>query len=373
MSVKPPSDTFCALPFMAVDCHHKVRKPCCHSQDSSWASYHTLQEYWASDTLRRVRDNLLQGIKDPSCKKCWQTEHMGQKSMRQSVNQSRADMLDYTVPMIRQVKIITGKTCNLACMMCFDTISSTYQDLWKSDKTWIMPTAKQRELEYDDEMDLYIRQHADSLQYIEALGGEPLFNKKYIELIEYLIEIGANRHLTLFVVTNGTLITPKIVELFGKFKKTVFAVSVDGIGSVNDYQRWPSRWSEIEKNLAIINENFDMCILPTITALNIISLPRLIDYCQEKNYVVGNLTLVDHWSEILPSNLPQELKSLVDDRYKPLLEGPSDTSKLLGFIQKWDKMRNISIVDYMPEWRNFKIDQANHGTMHVGCFQKQTD
>ena len=345
--------TFCALPFMAVDCHNGVRKPCCMNQDRDWKMFNNLDQYWHSSTLARIRHNLLNNIRDPSCQYCWDIEDKGHESMRQAVAKSRSYIPKTdSPPSIKQVKLITGRTCNLACMMCFDTVSSTYKKLWKTDISWVMPIQKRIRLDYDVEMDSYIRKNAHSLEFIEVLGGEPLFDKRFMELIDYLIKIGANNHMTLFIITNGTIFTHKIKQKFKKFKKTVFVVSVDGVGLINDYQRWPSIWSDVKKNIEIINDNFDMTIMPTLTAINIIGLPHLRDFCDVNNYSFGNLNVVQHWPELLPCNLPLKLKTLVSEEYRCLLDGPSDPKKLIAFIQRWDHQRNIKIQDYMPEWHD---------------------
>lgn len=351
MSTSEPNSTLCALPFMAVDSKNGRYRPCCHSQDPDWGNHSDIEIYWRSDRLCQLRQNLASGVQDISCGTCWQMEQRGLTSMRQAVNLSRSlSAQDQIQPRIQQVKLITGKHCNLACMMCFRTVSSTYHRIWRSDTNWSMPEAKAIDLEYDVVMDRYIRDNAHSLKYIEALGGEPLFNKRFLDLVQHLVDVGANRHLTLFVITNGTLLTKRMQALFSKFHKTVFAVSVDGIEAVNDYQRWPSQWQEVHHNLQTISASFDMSVIPTVTALNIIGLPRLMEYCDRHDYVVNNINLVEFWPELLPSNLPRTLHDQVSDEYRNFLIGDQRPDRLLNFVTRWDQKRGIDIRHYMPEW-----------------------
>lgn len=336
---------------MALDSKQSVRKPCCINQNPEWDTYTSVDHYWHSTTLHDLRQNLLMDVQDPSCQQCWTAEKLGQTSMRQAVLQIRPFHRDLVLnPVLKQVKLHTGDTCNLACMMCFDTVSSSYQDLWRSDTTWIMPEKKQNRIKYDHEMESYIKAHAFDLEYIEILGGEPLFEKRLMVLLQYLIKIGANKNLTVFVITNGTVLTSAMLAIFKQFKKTVFCISVDGVGLVNEYQRWPSRWNLVEKNIGIMAAEFDTSILPCVTALNIIGLPQLVDFCDSHGYVLNNMQPVGHWPQLLPCNLPDSLKSLVDSRFQPLLDGVQDTASLLAFVRRWDAQRKISIVDYMPEW-----------------------
>lgn len=345
------SKTFCALPFMALDRHHQVLRPCCMNRHPDWRQYHTIDQFWNSDTLHRLRHNLENDIRDPSCYQCWDLEDKGQISVRQSVNISRAAAVDPDRPAITQVKLMTGKTCNLACMMCFSTVSSTYEQTWRGDRTWIMPEAKQRDIYYDQEMEDFIRQHAKDLRYIEVIGGEPLFNKQFLALAQWLVQQGHAEHLTLYIITNGTLLTDAMRDLFSQFMETVFVVSIDGIGLVNDYQRWPSRWSEVSDQLLRIRDGFSMSVQPTVTALNVLGLGDLHDWCNQHGIIINNMQLVEQWSQLLPHHLPQALKDLVDPRFRQFVDSDGDAAELLEFVRRWDQRRGISIVDYMPEWQ----------------------
>ena len=336
---------------MAVDQHRDLYSPCCFNKHPRWSGYQTIEQYWHSEDLARLRRDLGQGVRDPGCQDCWTAEDHGQMSLRQTVLQDTdrwAGCLEQ--PRVTQVKLLTGNTCNLACMMCFGTVSSSYHDLWRGDATWIMPEAKSRTSEYDWNMDRYIREHVDDLRFIEVLGGEPLFNKDFLDLVSHLVDTGASDHFTLFVITNGTLFVPRFQDLFSRFKKTVFTISVDGLGVVNDYQRWPSDWSVIERNIKTIDQWFDVSILPTVTAINIIGLPKLIDWCQSQGYVINNIGLVDHWPQLLPVNLPDQLKPLVSQQFRSMTQGPGRPDQLIDFIRRWDQRRGINIKDYMPEW-----------------------
>lgn len=355
MSAPDIPDTWCALPFMAVERRAGRFRPCCQNQNSAWQESVTFEQYWNSDALANLRCNLANGVRDNSCKHCWQQEEQGQMSMRQSVNLSRARADHESPPRLKQVKLITGRTCNLACMMCFSSVSSTYHDVWRSRSEWIMPITKQENLDYDLWMDDFIRASADNLQFIEVLGGEPLFSKPFLLLLQYLVDTQASRHITLYVITNGTIFTSELLDLFRQFYKTVFAISVDGVGPVNEYQRWPSQWHVTQRNLAWISDHFEVSVLPTVTAVNVIGLATLLDYCDSHDYVVNNINYVSHWPQLRPANLPAALKNKVGAQFQNLLQSESDPdpAALLDFVRQWDRQRGINIADYMPEWKDY--------------------
>jgi sulfatase maturation enzyme AslB (radical SAM superfamily) len=345
-------DTMCCLPFMAVDQKQGRRSPCCQTASQHWGSFSTIEEYWHSEPLAQLRQQMINHQRAVECVHCWRAEDAGQISMRQAVNQSRSHMINFDQPRIKQVKLNTGNTCNISCMMCFDSVSSSYEKLWSTDTTWIMPENKLKKLSYDHHMQQYILEHAGDIEVIEVLGGEPLFNKQFIQLAESLAASGAAEHMTMIIITNGTLLTQRLIDLFRKFKKTVFLVSVDGVGPVNDYQRWPSRFVEIEENLVKINSHFDLSLMPTVTAVNIIGMSDLYEYALSKNYMINNIEPVAHWPQLNPANLPDQLKKLVDSKFDYLIQGSTDTDGLLRFVSRWDQQRNIHIQDYMSEWDN---------------------
>ena len=353
MSTSKDPPTFCLLPWIAVDRHGTKTAPCCHSRDSAWSKIRDIDDYWHSNDLARLRDHLQHGRKDPNGVVCWQDEANGRCSMRQSVNADadRLGWLDQQKPVLRQVKLMTGYHCNLACMMCFSTVSSTYQHVWRLEPDWTMPANRQDTRAYDWDMDRYIRQHSDSLRSIEALGGEPLFSKSFLALLQDLADAGASSHLSLFIITNGTILTRYLVELLRRFQKVVFCVSVDGVGPVNEYQRWPSLWSEVEANLAVINDNFHMSILPTITAINVIELPRLLEWCDNHHYAVNNMSTVMDWPQLVPANLPLELKKLVSEQFRDLVQPNGDAEALRRFLRRWDRQRDLRIQDILPYWQ----------------------
>ena len=68
---------------------------------------------------------------------------------------------------------------------------------------------------------------------------------------------------------------------------------------------------------------------------------------------VMNVSPVNGWPSLLPCNLPLHLHQKVMPELKQLLVGEQDFYSLKNFIINWDKKRNISIVDYMPEFEEF--------------------
>jgi MoaA/NifB/PqqE/SkfB family radical SAM enzyme len=336
---------------MAVDALKNKFSPCCFVDKSKFSKYKTIESYYESPELKNLQNNLLNNIEDNLCQACWKNEKNGVQSMRQSVLQDRSKKTNK----ITQVKLHVGSICNLACMMCFPSVSTTWNKLWR-DKNY--PETFQKNIghkDYDQYIENYIKENINNIQYIETLGGEPLFSKRFISLLEWIINNKKSQNITLYIITNLTILPKSIIDILSYFKKVVLTVSLEGIGKVNDYIRWGSDFQDIDKNIKKAKKlGFHLSIQPTISSLNLHRLHEIYQYSESLRIPVLNLIPVHGWTSLKPINLPVYLKEKVSKKFKKFLIGEPDNENILkNFIITWDKKRNISIVDYMPEFEEF--------------------
>jgi len=340
-------DTHCPLPYIAVDVYNKKFSPCCHVDKKFFSSYQTIEDYYQSKELKTLQKNLASGIKDPCCHTCWKNEEHGITSMRQSVLQDRNSFKKK----ITQIKLHTGKTCNLACMMCFPSVSTTWNNLWKN-KEYPETFVKVGHEYYDEQVENYIKNNINDILFIETLGGEPLLSKRFISLLNWIINSGRAKNITIYIITNLTLLPKSLLKIFTYFKKIVLSVSLEGIDKVNDYIRWGSKFEKIDENIrTAIKKGFNISLLPTANSLNLHRLNEIFIYADSLKIPVMQISTVKGWNSLHPSNLPKYLHNKVDSKFKKLLAGPTINGNLKEFIINWDKQRNIDILDYMPEFK----------------------
>lgn len=110
-----------------------------------------------------------------------------------------------------------GVTCNLRCDYCYEQPERD----------------KQAVHQYDRELVLKGLETAQG--FWQVFGGEPLLLR--FEDLDELLTLGYEKWGYTGLQTNGTLITPKHIELFIRCKTQV-GISVDGPGALND-----SRWA----------------------------------------------------------------------------------------------------------------------------------
>ena len=110
------------------------------------------------------------------------------------------------------------------------------------------------------------------------LGGEPLLVKEVAELLQYLIDRGLSKDISIAVVSNGS-VTGSWLDLIPHFKGLELAISIDGFGDHYDYIRYPGKWEKLVKNLDVFRRLPNVSLGAAITlqfynALNVCDLFR---------------------------------------------------------------------------------------------------
>ena len=337
---------------MAVDVRNNRFSPCCHVTKKHFEEYTTIEEYENSEKLNKLQDSFRKNERNALCNYCWTNEDNNVQSMRQSVLQDRQHS---DLDAITQIKLHTGSTCNLACMMCFPSVSSTWKKLWTETDPPEVFNKIAPEL-YDSETESYIKKNIAHIKYIETLGGEPLFSKRFLKLLNWIRSSGHSNNITLYIITNATLLTEHIFEVCKDFKKIVFTVSLEGVGKVNDYIRWGSSFENIDNNIRLLLEKkYSVAIVPTISSLNLHRIQEVYDYADKIGVPVMNASPVEGWKSLLPANLPIFLQGHVPLAFKKFLSDSPNETALKQFITNWDKQRNTSILDYMPEFNELMV------------------
>lgn len=165
--------------------------------------------------------------------------------------------------------LVISQDCNLACKYCYAQQGSYGEN---HSKLMDFETFKQS-------IKFLLSKFPKGINKLQFFGGEPLLNVDLIEkgcewVTEYFNEL--NIEIPMFsIVTNGTIINDKIINLFNKYSMNV-TISLDGNKEVNDINRVfktinKSVFEEVKKNIELLNEKrkFSLCIEMTIDKANI--------------------------------------------------------------------------------------------------------
>jgi sulfatase maturation enzyme AslB (radical SAM superfamily) len=153
--------------------------------------------------------------------------------------------------------------------------------------------------------------NSNGIETVTLTGGEPFYDKETFKILEFLVENNKSKNITLDINTNLTKIEESLlIWLRDNFKHVIIKASIDGVGSVNEYLRYPLTWEKVEESIKKIQKFPDIGLLVT-TALSNLSLMRyheLIDWCLRKEIADIFITPVDDVDELHYLNLPDDIK-----------------------------------------------------------------
>jgi organic radical activating enzyme len=282
----------------------------------------TIDEIRNSELMKDVRLSMLDGKYHDSCIRCKREDEAGIRSRRK-------DEIDVWKEYIteEQIKDITnhdgsidleknhllmadlrfGNLCNLKCRMCGPTDSdqwySDYVNVWGltdypdgDRKIKIIKTSDTRYGLEDPETYTWFNSERfwndlnEKIPYVQRFylsGGEPLLIEPHYDFLKKCIDSGHSNHISLVYNTNMTNVPKKAITLWENFKEVRIGMSIDGVGKMNEYIRYPSKWSQVEKNIQLLdqsNSNFILWWAATIQAYNFIHLPDMLIWKISQNY-----------------------------------------------------------------------------------------
>ena len=168
----------------------------------------------------------------------------------------------------------------------------------------------------------------NTIEMIYLTGGEPTLAIEQYKLFDICIERNIAKNITLKYNSNLTNIPPKMIEYWKHFKEIKMNASIDGIGKINDYIRYPSNWKNIERQLkTFINMDVKLQIHTTVQMHNIMHLPELFNYFDQYE-LEPYLNILNHPDYLNVRVLPSEQK----EKAKELLQPYKHKEKVEGLI-----------------------------------------
>jgi glutamate-1-semialdehyde 2,1-aminomutase len=207
---------------------------------------------------------------------------------------------------------------------------------------------------YDKSNDIWktINKWLPHLKRIDFYGGEPWLIQEHWDILEKMVELGYSKDCTLHYATNGTVFKSKQTDLLKQFQSVSLQLSIDGIGPRFEYQRYPGKWSVIEKNIEkfqkLREHGIKITTCTTLSTLNIWYLEELLEYFYERDIAVVFNHLHRPY-EFALQNLPQEVKLKVKQRLEKI-----DNK----YNEKLDHISIDNMINFMgteksePQWYN---------------------
>lgn len=317
MNIREPlndTQTFCVLPWV----HRYTNiageiQVCCSSEEydnnvrdtfgkkMSIENISSDEEVMNSKYMKKIRREMLSGKWPKICRRCKITEEAGGQSHRQGENSKYASKkrelientsADGTIEVkVRSVDFRLGNICNLACRMCSPRASTGWikdwpkvdQSLFRAGKNTLKIFANNKWYRQRNVLENFKKQ-LPHLEYLHFAGGEPLIIAEMLDFLKVCVESGYSKNINLTYNTNLTKIPEEAKKIWPSFRSVALFVSLDGVGSVNELIRYPSKWSTLDANLRDVDKNFfkygltEVIILCTVQVYNIFRLHELYDY-----------------------------------------------------------------------------------------------
>ena len=145
--------------------------------------------------------------------------------------------------------------------------------------------------------------------------------KEVLSMMRHLVDTGAASNITLWTITNGTVMNEEYLELSQHFKSSDLMLSLDGINSVNDYIRFPSKLDVIDRNITRFKQvkNTDVFVNMTVQAYNVLNIVDLINYCFRNNIGFQH-HLLQYPPYLSTAVLPQSIREIASERLLSVLK-----------------------------------------------------
>ena len=380
----------------------------------------TVVDWYNTTPMQQFRKNIQSTTPISACQGCYYEEQHGYESRRikenfksvifteqafdRSYQQSpyytefeRADATTTKQPIDWHIDL--GNECNLACKMCVPSASSVISNQYmkwqlideSANRNWTQDATS-----WNNFTDSILA--VPNLNRLHFMGGEPLLNKRFIELLDFLID---NKRTTISIsfVSNGTLINPALIEKLKHFRTFDIEISLESISNNNDYIRQGSRVQDTMKNIMWLKEQqsdqFHLVMRSVPQLLNVNNYDQYIQWAWENQLPIQGIPLINP-DYLQVSVLPVRLRTKIKQRYVDLaksldqqksamktlitgrnisglaqqllrecqsvismLDAPEPNNvqelrtELATWLMRWDQVYKLNAFDYYPEYKEF--------------------
>jgi len=411
MSGKDYGKTFCPYPWI-----HVMTQPtgtvswCCVARDNFKNDDGTMvdlnkgdkiESVWNNDHMRKIRKQMLNEEVVHGCNHCYDLEDMGFPSYRTNYIRDwfeysgkgeeiierieRSKLNDYRVeepPMYLDFRL--GNMCNLKCRMCqpqnSSQINKEYVKIEQADPesaqfikdnfTWGQFAENITPWQDDPEFLRQVEEWLPGVNKLYFTGGEPTIIERVYWIMEKCVEMGIAKDIELVFNSNMTNIQARFINLVEQFKNVLMCISVDAYGHENEYIRGASHWSQVEKNLrkyCASDVIGTVLFSPVIQIYNILTINKLLDFCEELELEYGREVFVtflicDYPTSLDFRNCPDNVREVAAER----LEAWLSSSKVLSKRQENVQSINATI-------KALKENRKENWRQELITFQKYTD
>jgi organic radical activating enzyme len=355
---------FCILPFTTLYVQENQVKLCCESEEHTQhliSEQTPISDIWNNEFYTKTRSDMIAGKLPEYCRICRLNEEAGEESKRQWDNSKAKNLFDYNDTYVNspiKYEMRPSNKCNLECVMCDGLVSTAINDRVQKyikdtgTDDFVIATGhnwKDNRLIID-----YVKQNSGNINEMKFCGGEPFLVAEVLEMLDHLVTTGDCENIDLSFITNGTVVRSKwFSEKLTQFKSVKLNISIDGVGEVGEYVRYPSKWSVVDNNIQLFktiiknNPQIKMSLAPVIHLLNALHMDEVIEYAAVNDINIALNPVYQASNELYLSTelLTAELRQTAHDKMFAMIEQYPDISFNLGrgFI------KNLPQQEYMTD------------------------
>lgn len=242
---------YCTAPWNGVTIREDghVRTCCVGATSLGNLNETPIDEIINSPALEKIKQQLLLATPNlQNCATCINEEKQaGVATLRQHYNKFYpiADANEFT---LKNLDVRWNNTCNLGCMYCNQSFSSTWQDRLSIKRSSVVK-------DYQDDLLEWILHHADHVREIMLVGGEPMLMKQNYALLARLPD-----QCKVSIITNLSYDLPNlpcIPKLLSRPKENIiWNVSLENTESQFEYVRNESKWALVKSNLEYVTQHW---------------------------------------------------------------------------------------------------------------------
>ena len=250
------------------------------------------QEMFDHPRMQQLRQNIIDGVRDPACKTCWNQEDRGLKSSREFSYRNEEEVT--YVPNLEEIDLTISNICNLRCRMCSPTASNLLMidhqyfknnNLIKKAEValsgrWALsnPHSTQNSTQLE-----WLKNNTNKIKTLRMSGGEPFYDTKVLDLLKVYVANDDAKNTSLMFHTNGTQFTDEVIDILSHFKTNNHCLSIDGTDKVYEYIRYPASFTELNVSLdnyfsKLTNRPEFTHFTMVVSSLNILNITEYIEW-----------------------------------------------------------------------------------------------
>jgi sulfatase maturation enzyme AslB (radical SAM superfamily) len=351
-------------------------------------------EYYNSEQMRSLRQQLLAGEKPDHCSTCYYEESFGKlNGRRRQLLKSAIDADNFALttrssphyenfkysldnnglanmaPVDLQIEL--GNTCNSACIMCGPESSSRLESEYHklnsiNPQLFVKPTAYKQWTQDPELVQRFVNELVDipNVRYIHFLGGETLYDESFYTICDQLVAHGIAKDIIVGTTTNGTIFNNRIQKFIENFKQFHLGISIESVTPLNDYVRWPGKIDSIlpniDKFLQLREDNPGLFISLRITpnVFSIYDIDKLFVYMIENHVIAESCNILHNPQHLRMELMPNDIRDEVKDKLEKLIEYYELKKENIANIRRKDKIDQVTanvILDYYQFVSNYNV------------------